>query len=344
MASVSSFLFLRHLRGEPTSFLLFFKDGVLEKSGRGLCFWFLPLGASIAEVPLDDRELPFLFHGRSSDFQDVTVQGVATYRVTEPRTLAERVDFTIDTQKGTFTKQPLDRLAMLMTQLAQQLAMSEIGRSTLRSTLDEGIDRLREVIHQGLVEDRGLVGLGIEIVSTRIASVKPTAEMERALQMPTREAIQQEADQATFARRALAVEKERAIQENELGNQIELARREEQLIAQRGQNESRRATEAAAARRIEGDSKALATRTDAEAEAEGIRMLEGARVVAERDRIAIYRDLPSGALLGLAARELAGNLPAIEHLSLGPELFGPLLTRLVHAGTERLEARPVEAT
>ena len=54
--------------------------------------------------------------------------------------------------------------------------------------------------------------------------------------MPTREAIQQAADEATFQRRAQAVEKERAIQENELQNKIELARREEQLIAQKGQH------------------------------------------------------------------------------------------------------------
>ena len=50
----------------------------------------------------------------------------------------------------------------------------------------------------------------------RVAAVAPTSEMEKALQQPTREAIQQDADEATFRRRALAVEKERAIAENEL--------------------------------------------------------------------------------------------------------------------------------
>ena len=40
------------------------------------------------------------------------------------------------------------------------------------------------------------------------------------------------ADEAAFARRAMAVEKERAIQENELQNRIELAKKEEGLIEQ----------------------------------------------------------------------------------------------------------------
>ena len=42
------------------------------------------------------------------------------------------------------------------------------------------------------------------------------------MQTPAREAIQQDAERATFERRALAVEKEAAIGENELANQVEL--------------------------------------------------------------------------------------------------------------------------
>ena len=57
--------------------------------------------------------------------------------------------------------------------------------------------------------------------------------------------MQQEADRATFERRAVAVERERAIGENELQTQIELARREEQLVAQRGANARREAEEEA---------------------------------------------------------------------------------------------------
>lgn len=53
-------------------------------------------------------------------------------------------------------------------------------------------------------------------------------------------------------RRALAVKKERAIAENKLQNKIELSRQEQSLNEQRGQNERRRASEEAEAKRIEG--------------------------------------------------------------------------------------------
>ncbi len=92
--------------------------------------------------------------------------------------------------------------------------------------------------------------------------------MERALRTPAREQIQQEADRATYERRAVAVERERAIAENELASQIELARREEQLVEQRGTNARREAEEKAAADAVKAGAEAARTVRLTEAEAE----------------------------------------------------------------------------
>ena len=40
MAEIKSFVFVRHLRAEPTTHVLFFKNGDLRASGRGLALWF----------------------------------------------------------------------------------------------------------------------------------------------------------------------------------------------------------------------------------------------------------------------------------------------------------------
>ncbi len=337
MAEISSFAFIRHLRAAPTAHVLFYKDGALKRSGRGLAFWFIPLGATLCLVPLDDREQAFLFRGRSADFQEVSVNGVIVYRVERPEELAGRVDFAIDAATGAYTREPLDRLAAVITQLSQQLAVSWLAGRPLKEVLREGPDALRAVLTDGLTQDPGLAGMGLSIVAARVSSVAPTSEMEKALQMPTRESIQQQADEATFSRRALAVEKERAIQENELNTQIELARREETLIAQRGQNERKRAQEAAESKRIEAEGLAVNIKINSDAQAESIRVLEGSRVNAEKERMDIYRDLPPAALMGLAARELAGKLQSIEHLNLSPDLLGSLLERVLGAGARRLE-------
>ena len=59
---------------------------------------------------------------------------------------------------------------------------------------------------------------------------------------------------------ATAVERERTIAENELQSRIELAKREELLVKQEGANAQKRATEAAAVKRVETTARAESTR------------------------------------------------------------------------------------
>ena len=133
-------------------------------------------------------------------------------------------------------------------------------------------------------------------------ALRPEPEVEKALRTPAREQIQQEADRSTYERRAVAVERERAIAENELQSQIELARREEQLVTQRGANARREAQDAAAASRIAAEAQADKEEQLARARANGTRALGEAKAAGEAARVAAYRDLPQSTLLALAAR------------------------------------------
>lgn len=337
MADITRLPFIRHLRADASSYVLHYKGERLARSGRGIAFWFMPLSSSVAELPADDREVSFLVHGRSLDYQDVTVQGVVTYRVTDPRVLAARVDFTIDLATGAYKKQPLEKIALVMSQLAHEHAWGLVATTEVHGILAEGHSRIREAVSAALIDDEGLREMGVEIVSVRISSVKPTAELERALEAPQRERIQQAADEAAFARRALAVEKERAIQENALVNQIELARTEERLIAQRGANARKEATEKAQAERISAESAAAKTKIDSEAKAGAVREVEGAHVEVEKARLAAYEAMPPGVMLGIAAKELAQKLKHVDHLNVGSDGLGPLLRDLMEAGTHRLK-------
>lgn len=337
MATIHRFPWLRHLKSEPSFHVLRYRRGALVRSGRGLDFWFQPLNTTVAEVPCDDREEAFVIRGRSSDCQELTVQGVIAWRVVDPEVLANRIDFSIDVHSGRWRKAPLEKVTQALSAAAGQHARDHVASRSLRELSLEGTAPVRDEISNGLSGDPALADLGIEVVAVRVAAVQPSAELEKALQAPTREAIQQNADEATYQRRAMAVEKERAIQENELANQIELARREEALIAQRGQNGRDSATEEAAAARIEAEGIAERERLSNSAKADGIRTIEEARIGSEKARMEIYRDLPQSVMLGLAAREFAGKLERIDHLNLTPELLGPLFTRLMEAGVGRLE-------
>ncbi len=158
--------------------------------------------------------------------------------------------------------------------------------------------------------------------------MRAEADVERALQTPTREQVQTDADKATYERRALAVERERSIAENELQNQIELARREEQLVEQKGQNERRRATEQAAADRINSDAKAERDRLLHQVDADAKRLIGAAKAEAERAWLAAYAELDPQVVLALAVRELAESLPNIGTLNVTPDVLTPLLSKL----------------
>ncbi|HEU5448283.1 MAG TPA: SPFH domain-containing protein [Acidimicrobiia bacterium] len=332
MADISRFLFMHHLRANPTAHVRHLRNGEVAHEGAGQAFWFRPLTAALSEVPIDDREQPLLFHGRTADFQDVAVQATITYRVSDPATAAARIDFGIDPDRGHWRSRPLEQLGGLLTELAQQHALDLLAGMTLPRALAEGMAALRARMTEGLAGDARITDLGLAIVDVRVVAVRAEADVERALQTPTREQVQQDADKATYERRALAVEREGAIAENELQNQIELARREAQLVEQNGQNERKRATEQAAAGRIQAEAKAGEQRLLAEAQADATRAVGTAEADAEAARLAAYRELDAVTILGLAAQELAGHLPNIGTLNLTPDVLTTLLGRLT-AGT-----------
>ncbi len=134
--------------------------------------------------------------------------------------------------------------------------------------------------------------MGLGVVTVRLAGVSPSAELARALETPTFERAQERGRRGLLlARRALAVEKERAIAENELSTKVELARRQAALIAQEDEN-ARRAPRAAPR------PAASAPR----AQAAGIRVLEAARNAAEGDRLALLSGVDPAVLHAITPR------------------------------------------
>jgi regulator of protease activity HflC (stomatin/prohibitin superfamily) len=335
MARISKYPVLNHLRSEAASYVIRYRNGRAVRSGRGVAFWFRPLNTTAAEVPLDDQELPFLFRGRSMDLQEVIAQGIITYRVADPDALAGRIDFGIDLASGLHLKTPLDQIAGRLSGLAQQYSWALMAAAPLRELVTDGINRLRAQIGDGLSADPSLAEMGLAIVSVRVSAVQPSAEVEKELAAPTRERIAADADEAAFTRRAAAVDKERAIAENELANKIELARRASDLLEQEGANERKRATETAAATRIGAESDAVVRKIAAAAEAETLKLVESQRNVVEGERVALYKDLAPAVLMGLAAREFAAKVQTIEHLNLTPDLLSSLLTDLATGAKQR---------
>ncbi|MBM4320944.1 MAG: band 7 protein [Deltaproteobacteria bacterium] len=352
MAQIGRLLFWRHLRAEPNQHILHYRRGKLVRSGPGVAHWFNPLTAAIAMVPVEDCETTFLLRERSRDLQEVSVQCTLTYRITDPEKAARRLNFAIGLTSGAWLEQPLERLASVWAQRAQPLARDHLKGVSLEEAVRSGADVVRRAILDALTADQELASMGLAVVSLQVARVAPSAELEKALQAPTREAIQQLADEASFARRANAVEKERAIKQNELQTEIDLARRQEELISQQGRNtlmgvqaegEAERVRTQAGIEREELLARAHAEQVlvRARGEAEAERQLQSVRLESERARVALYQDAPGKVLLGLALQQLAGSIKTIQHLNLTPDMLGETFAQFLRDGAG---AGPAEAS
>ena len=329
-----------HLRAEPNQYVLHFRRGKLVRRGVGLAYWFNALSAAVAQVPAEDVETTFVFRELSADFQEVNVQCTLRYRSVDPERTATRVNFTISLANGVWVEEPLDRLASLWSQLARRPARAYLMGVPLVEAIRSGAQVVQTAIEEALRAAPELEAMGLALVSVHVEHVSPSPELEKALQTPTREAIQQKADQASFERRALAVEKERAIKENELATEIELARRQDQLIRQQGANQLQAVTQDAEAERVKAEGEqqrrtlvaqtaAAETRLLADAQAEARRALGAAAAEADKLQAAAWRDSPARVLFALALKELGGKIQEIHHLNLTPDLLSEALSRLV---------------
>ncbi|MFV6029012.1 SPFH domain-containing protein [Streptomyces sp. NPDC056264] len=332
MADITRRAGWRHLRSAPTAHIRHQRRGTLVHDGEGLSFWFRPLTAALSEVPVNDRELAMAFHARTADFQDVSVQSTVTYRIGDPAAAATRLDFSIDPDTGAWRGTPLEQIATLLTETAQQHALDVLARTSLAEALVDGVAAVRDRVTAGLASEPRLPSTGIEVVAVRVVAIRPEPEVERALRTPAREQIQQEADRATYERRAVAVERERAIAENELASKIELARQEERLVEQRGTNARREAEENAAADAVRAEAEAVRKVRLARAEAEAAREVGQARAGAQSSWLRAHAEVEPATLHALAVSRAAENLPRIEHLTLSPDVLTGLLAKLGEGG------------
>jgi hypothetical protein len=204
-------------------------------------------------------------------------------------------------------------------------------------------------MEDALRTDPEIAAMGLALVSVQVQRVAPMPDVEKALQTPVREAIQQRADEAVFARRAQAVENERAIKQNELSTEIELARRQEDLIRREGANRLLDAHQQAEADRVRAEAdlerQALMAeaygrdqRTRAAGDADARRLTGEADADAEARRVSIWQAAPTRVILGLAAQQLAGKIDSINHLNLTPDMLGATLQQFLREEADQQAA------
>jgi regulator of protease activity HflC (stomatin/prohibitin superfamily) len=206
---------------------ILYRNGKVQKEGRGLSFFYFAPSSSIVSIPLESQDFPFIFQEISRDFQEIYIQGQITFKVRDPRKLAEILDFTVD-PKGNYLKEDPEKLEQRIIHEAQTAATGFLRQLSLKEALHNQ-QATEEHLRIQLQHSEAVQMLGVEILGVNVLSIKPNPEMARALEAQTREALQQEADQAIYERRNFAVEQERKIKESELNTEIAIEEKQKQI-------------------------------------------------------------------------------------------------------------------
>ncbi len=314
---------IKYFKAAPNTYALVYKNGRVGREGTGLSFFYNTAWSSIVAVPLESVDTPFMFSEVSKDFQDVTVQGQVTVRVTDPKLLAGLMNFALDA-KGRYASDAPFKLPQRVVNAVQVRLRSVLQMMTLRELLRSS-DVIVERVSAALREPDALPSLGLDLVSLSILAIKPNPETARALEAQVREELLKEADDATYARRNSAIEQERAIRENELATERVVLEKRQQIddqamggrIALEERNKALTALKSENAR-TEAEAKAFAL-------AELMKSVAGvdARVL---QALTIGQADPN-TLIAAAFQGLAENADRIGELNISPDLLQELSRR-----------------
>jgi regulator of protease activity HflC (stomatin/prohibitin superfamily) len=320
------------------TYVLHYKNGSIKREGRGLSFFYFVPNSSIIAIPMGSNDLPFIFNESTNDYQTVNIQGQISYKIENPKTLADVLDFTVN-DDGHYKKNDIEKLNQRIINEAQTSISSFIHEIKLKDAI-RSAKAIEERIQEGLKTSKAIAMLGIEILGANILAVQATPEMARALETETREKLQQEADHAIYERRNFAVEQERKIKETELNTEIAVEEKHKQIAEKKMESEVLKAENDRKLREmklsadiaVENQRKELidqkTTNDKKEAETQGYVIettLKPYKDIDWKTLTALNNNPDPKFNISLAFRELAENAGKIGNLNISPELLDSLL-------------------
>lgn len=333
----------KYIKTNPTTYVIRYKNGRPVLEGTGLSFFYFSPNSSLVAVPLESVDASFMFTDVSADFQTVTIQGQATYRVQDPKTLASMLNFTLQPKGVGYVSDDPTKLPQRVVNTVQVQVKSVVQKLALQDLL-RSIETVAAAVRTGLESAGTLQALGVQINDLSILAIKPTPETARALEARMRESILKDADDAIYIRRNSAIEQERGIKENELKTEIAVEEkkrqiREAQMDAERAVLEKRQQIERqemAGKVEVEKQNRELVelstenARREADAKAYGIET--SVKALGSVDpkvlqALSLSGSSDPGMMIALAFQELAGNAARIGELNVSPDLLRQLMVK-----------------
>jgi hypothetical protein len=140
------------------------------------------------------------------------------------------LNFALKSDGKSYETDDPEKLSQRILSTVEVLAQQALKVMTLKEAL-QASDRIANAIMAGLKNGADTEALGLDFLGVSILAVKPSPDTAKALEAEAREDILKNADEAIFARRNFAVEKERAIRESELDTEIAVEQKKRSIRA-----------------------------------------------------------------------------------------------------------------
>jgi regulator of protease activity HflC (stomatin/prohibitin superfamily) len=218
---------INYVKADPSTFIMQIRNGAVVKEGIGKAFYYFAPSSSLVAVPVNSKELPFVFRVQTTDYQEVSIQGQVTFLIAEPKAAAKTLNFAIS-PKGEYLAEDPDKVDERVIRSIQVSVRNHIEARNLREALNCAQELTIE-LEQDLSSNNALNSLGIDINDISFTAIKPTPETGKALEAEVRESLLKEADTAIYARRLASIEQEKSVKESKLETERALQKKQQDL-------------------------------------------------------------------------------------------------------------------
>ncbi|MFV8208472.1 NrtR-regulated NrtX, partial [Enterobacter cloacae complex sp.6701988] len=107
----------------------------VHKQGKGLSFWYNADKTSIAALPLNAQEAPFIFNLQTADFQSLRIQGQISFQVKYPEKTADVLNFNLAQDGKSYASEDPLKLSDRVVRSAQTVIQAKTQSTNLRDAL-----------------------------------------------------------------------------------------------------------------------------------------------------------------------------------------------------------------
>jgi regulator of protease activity HflC (stomatin/prohibitin superfamily) len=183
---------LRFIKTQPAQYLIQFKNGKPQREGNWLSMLYVAPTTTLVVVPTASVNEPFMSEEATADFQEVTIQGQVTYRVSDPKRTAALLNFSLDA-KGRYATEDPPKASQRLSDIVRLAMRAELKTMTLQDALASG-ERLVAAVRAALRAAPMNEARGAEVIGLSMLAIKPKPETARAREAEARR-DQEPADQ-----------------------------------------------------------------------------------------------------------------------------------------------------